>query len=126
VGTASDYMRFLLMIANGGEWQGKRILSAESVERMRTNQLPKEVEWIGFGDEKRKGVGFGLGFSVTVEPDDKSASRKDEYGWGGAASTHYWVSPRDRLIVVTMEQRWPYSAETEEALKPVIYDAIVK
>jgi hypothetical protein len=44
----------------------------------------------------------------------------------GAASTHYWVSPRDRLIVVTMEQRWPYSPETEEALKPVIYDAIVK
>jgi CubicO group peptidase (beta-lactamase class C family) len=126
VGTASDYMRFLLMIAGGGEWQGKRILSAESVERMRTNQLPKGVDWIGFGDERRKGVGFGLGFSVTVEPDDKSANRKGEYGWGGAASTHYWVSPRDKLIVVTMEQRWPYSAETEEALKPVVYDAIVK
>ena len=126
VGTASDYLRFLLMIANGGEWQGKRLLSPESVERMRTNQLPKAVDWIGFGDEKRTGVGFGLGFSVTVETNDKSSNRKDEYGWGGAASTHYWVSPRDRLIVVTMEQRWPYSPETEEALKPVIYDAIVK
>ena len=34
--------------------------------------------------------------------------------------------PRDRLIVVTMEQRWPYSPETEEALKPVIYGAIEK
>jgi CubicO group peptidase (beta-lactamase class C family) len=127
VGTASDYLRFLLMVANGGEWQGKRILSAESAERMHTNQLPKGVDWIGSGDEKRKGVGFGLGFSVTVEPGEKSPNNhKDEYGWGGAASTHYWVSPRDRLIVVTMEQRWPYSPETEEALKPVIYDAIVK
>ena len=127
VGTASDYMRFLLMIANDGEWNGKRLLSAESAKQMHTNQLPKEVEWIGFGNEKRTGTGFGLGFSVTVEPGDKSPSNhKDEYGWGGAASTHFWVSPRDRLIVVTMEQRWPYSAETEEALKPVIYDAIVK
>jgi CubicO group peptidase (beta-lactamase class C family) len=127
VGTASDYMRFLLMISNGGEWQGKRILSAESAERMHTNQLPKGVDWIGFGDEKRNGVGFGLGFSVTVEPSDKNPhARKNEYGWGGAASTHYWVSPPDQLIVVTMEQRWPYSPETEEALKPVIYDAIVK
>jgi CubicO group peptidase (beta-lactamase class C family) len=126
VGTASDYMRFLLMIAAGGEWQGKRILSADSVERMRTNQLPKNVEWIGFGDEKRSGVGFGLGFSVTVEPSDKSSNRKDEYGWGGAASTHYWISPRDRLVVVTMEQRWPYSPETEDKLKPVIYEAIEK
>ena len=52
--------------------------------------------------------------------------QEDEFGWGGAASTHYWVSPRDRLIVVTMEQRWPYSPETEDALKPVIYGAIAK
>jgi CubicO group peptidase (beta-lactamase class C family) len=119
-------MRFLLMIEGGGQWQGKRILSAKSVERMRTNQLPKAVEWIGFGGVDRKGIGFGLGFSVTVEPSDNGSARKDEYGWGGAASTHYWVSPHDRLIVVTMEQRWPYSPETEDALKPVIYDAIMK
>jgi CubicO group peptidase (beta-lactamase class C family) len=94
---------------------------------MRTNQLPKDVEWIGMRDGERTGVGFGLGFSVTVEPGEKCPNnRKDEYGWGGAASTHYWVSPHDNLIVVTMEQRWPYSPETEDALKPVIYDAIVK
>jgi CubicO group peptidase (beta-lactamase class C family) len=94
---------------------------------MRTNQLPKGVGWIGFAGEQRTGIGFGLGFSVTVEPGEKIPhNRKDEYGWGGAASTHYWVSPHDRLIVVTMEQRWPYSPETEDALKPVIYGAIVK
>ncbi|MGD9633123.1 MAG: serine hydrolase domain-containing protein [Pirellulales bacterium] len=125
VGTATDYMRFLLMIAGGGEWNGQRILSPESVALMRTNQLPQGVEWIGFGEDQRKGIGFGLGFSVTIEPGDKTgANRKDEYGWGGAASTHYWVSPHDNLIVVTMEQRWPYSPETEEALKPVIYGAL--
>jgi CubicO group peptidase (beta-lactamase class C family) len=124
VGTASDYMRFLLMVENGGEWQGTRILSTKSAAAMHTNELPKSVNWIGFGDEESTGVGFGLGFSVTVETNDKRANRKDEYGWGGAASTHYWVSPRDRLIVVTMEQRWPYSPETEEKLKPVIYEAI--
>ena len=83
------------------------------------------MDW--FGELERTGVGFGLGFSVTVEPNDKTPNaRQDEYGWGGAASTHFWVSPRDRLIVVTMEQRWPYSPETEEALKPVIYGAIEK
>lgn len=125
VGTASDYMRFLLMIAGDGEWNGRRVLSPESVQLMRTNQLPKEVGWIGFGEE-RTGVGFGLGFSVTVEPNDKTnpGAIKDEYGWGGAASTHYWLSPKDNLIVVTMEQRWPYSPETEEKLKPMIYGAI--
>ena len=65
-------MRFLLMIANDGEWQGKRFLSAKLAERMHTNELPNEVEWIGFEKEKRKGVGFGLGFSVIVDPGEKS------------------------------------------------------
>jgi CubicO group peptidase (beta-lactamase class C family) len=118
-------MRFLLMIAGGGEWQGRRILSPDSVELMRTNQLPASIDCIGFGDDKRAGVGFGLGFGVTVEKSDKNPhNRIGEYGWGGAASTHCWLSPHDRLIVVTMEQRWPYSPETEEALKPVIYGAL--
>ena len=127
VGTARDYLRFLLMIENDGNWNGQRILTPESVALMRTNQLPKGVDWIGFGDDKRTGVGFGLGFSMTVELGEKTgANRQDEFGWGGAASTHYWVSPHDNLIVVTMEQRWPYSPETEEKLKPVIYGAIEK
>lgn len=126
VGTASDYMRFLLMIAGGGEWNGRRFLSPKSIELMRTNQLPQGVGWIGFGEVERTGVGFGLGFSVTMEPNEKTNphAKKGEYGWGGAASTHYWLSPEDKLIVVTMEQRWPYSPETEVALKPVIYGAI--
>ena len=62
VGTASDYLRFLLMIANDGEWQGKRLLSAESAERMHTNQLPKGVDWIGFGDEQAHGRRLRPGF----------------------------------------------------------------
>lgn len=126
VGTAADYMRFLLMIEGNGELRGTRILSEGSVKLMTTNQLPERAGWVTFGDVVRTGVGFGLGFSVTVEPNEANPhARKDEYGWGGAASTHYWVSPRDELIVVTMEQRMPYSPETETLLKPVIYDAIV-
>jgi CubicO group peptidase (beta-lactamase class C family) len=126
VGTAADYMRFLLMIEGDGQLQGARILSEESVKLMTTNQLPQQAGWVTFDDNVRTGVGFGLGFSVTVTPHETNPhARQDEYGWGGAASTHYWVSPRDELIVVTMEQRMPYSQETELLLKPVIYDAII-
>ena len=46
------------------------------------------------------------------------------YGGGGTASTHNWLSPEDKLVVVTMEPRWPYSPEAEEAPKPVIYGVI--
>ncbi|RMG37337.1 MAG: class A beta-lactamase-related serine hydrolase [Planctomycetota bacterium] len=126
VSTARDYLRFLLAISQGGVLEGRRILKAETVRLMTTNQLPERVGWIKFGKQVREGVGFGLGFSVRVKPSrwDPDA-RIGEYGWGGAASTHYWVSPRDDLIVVTLEQVMPFSFATEFALKKPIYQAIV-
>jgi CubicO group peptidase (beta-lactamase class C family) len=127
VGTASDYMRFLLMISGDGEFNGQRLLSKESVDLMRTDRVPKMAGWVKFGEEERTGVGYGLGFSVTTEAHKNNpGARAGEYGWGGAASTHYWLSPEDNLVVVTMEQRMPYSPETEEKLKPVIYGAVEK
>jgi CubicO group peptidase (beta-lactamase class C family) len=123
VGTASDYMRFLLMIAGDGKVGDKQLLKKETVDMMRTDRVPKIAGWVKFGEEERTGVGYGLGFSVTVEPNKANPhAERYEYGWGGAASTHYWIW--DDLVVVTMEQRMPYSPETEEKLKPVIYDAI--
>jgi CubicO group peptidase (beta-lactamase class C family) len=127
VSTIRDYARFLQMIANGGEFQGKRYLKEPSVALMTTNQLPKEIKAISFGKEVRHGVGFGLGFAVrTADTAWDPHARIGEFGWGGMASTHYWVSPRDELVVVTMEQTLPYSWTLERALKPIVYDAIAK
>ena len=126
VSTARDYMRFLMMIAQGGELDRMRILSDKSVGLMTSNQLPESVGWIKFGTEVREGVGFSLGFSVRVKSSTwDPQSRIGEYGWGGAASTHYWTSPKDELIVVTMEQTMPYSFLTEFAVKGLIYDAVI-
>ena len=125
VSTARDYMRFLLMIAGQGELQGTRLLKPETVKLMTTNQVPKQVGWIKFGDQVRTGVGFGFGFSVRVEMSDwDKQGRVGEYGWGGAASTHYWVSPQDDLVVITLEQIMPFSFDTEFKLKGLIYNAI--
>jgi CubicO group peptidase (beta-lactamase class C family) len=125
VSTARDYMRFLVMISAGGQLNGQRVLSEKAVQLMTTNQLPKAAGWIRFGDDVRHQVGFGLGFSVRQkttawDPD----GRIGEYGWGGAASTHYWVSPKDELVVITLEQVMPFSFQTEFAVKGLIYDAI--
>ncbi len=127
VGTGGDYMRFLQMIQNGGELGGHRVLKPESVKLMTTNQLPEKAFPIHFGKEIRHGTGFGLGFSVRTENTSwDPAGRVGEYGWGGAASTHYWVSPADDLIVVTLEQIMPYEWDTEFGVKKLIYDAIKK
>lgn len=126
VSTARDYMRFLLMIERGGELNGQRYLEPGTVALMTNNQLPEEAGWVRFGAEQRDGVGFSYGFSVVEKPSKwDPAAVVGEYGWGGAASTHYWVSPKDELVVITLEQVRPYRKLTEEGLKQLIYDAIL-
>jgi len=124
VSTASDYMRFCLMLLNNGKLGDKRLLKSRTVRMMTRNQLPKEAYPIGSGG--RAGMGFGLGFSVRVERTDKApASRVGEYGWGGMASTHFWISPRDEIAVVVLTQHVPYSNRAEKAVKPIVYEAIL-
>jgi CubicO group peptidase (beta-lactamase class C family) len=127
VSTIGDYLRFLKMVEQGGKLEGTRILRRSTVRLMTRNQLPEDLVPIGFGEDKHEGIGFGLGFAVRVEESASDASApRGEYGWGGAASTHYWISPSDRLIVVTMEQIVPYHQDTKTELKPIIYEAIGK
>lgn len=120
VSTASDYYRFCQMLRNKGSFNKVRLLKPESVEQMTRNQLPPGVRR-GFG------LGFGLGFSVRTRPGLRrkaGASPAGEFGWGGAASTHFWLSPKDDLVVIALSQRRPYSAQLENAVKPLIYQAI--
>jgi CubicO group peptidase (beta-lactamase class C family) len=128
VSTITDYGRFLQMIASGGEFQGKRYLRKDTVDLMRTNQLPLSIPCIGFGEQVRHGTGFGLGFCVRCAKDDRwdKDAAMGEYGWGGAASTHYWISPEHELVVITMEQTMPFNWNLERTLKPIIYKAIEK
>ena len=115
------------MIANGGKFEGKRYLTKKSIKLMTTNQVPKEAGWVTIGKQVREGIGYGLGFSVREKMSKWDPDRRlGEYGWGGAASTHYWVSPKDELVVLTLEQVMPYSFSTEWALKKTIYDALLE
>ena len=70
---------------------------------------------------------FGLGFSVIVEKTDfTSMMHLGEYGWGGAASTHFWISPKDQLAAVVLTQHMPFSFLLEQTVKPLVYDSITK
>lgn len=123
--TGRDYLRFCQMILNGGELEGVRILRKETVAQMTRNQLPKELMPIRFGELKMSGVGFGLGFSVRVSKSFLDlASPVGEIGWDGYASTHFWISPKDKLIVITLTQFAPYSPRLSGAVKPIVYRAL--
>ncbi|MGI9473213.1 MAG: serine hydrolase domain-containing protein [Rubripirellula sp.] len=124
VSTAGDYLRFAQMVANGGQLDGRRILKEETVVMMTKDQLPSRAFPIGVG-APMPGVGFGLGFSVVVDRAGYPHPVEGEYGWDGMASTHYFASPGEGFIVVALTQRLPFSPQVENAIKPIIYSAIV-
>ena len=127
VSTAVDFARFCLMLSGGGAFAGKRLMKTESVELMTRNHLPAHLIPLDKKPDKRyAGLGFGLGVSVRVQQTDWiPTSQVGEYGWIGGASTEFWISPRDELVVITLAQHIPFS-ELSEKVKPLVYDAILE
>jgi CubicO group peptidase (beta-lactamase class C family) len=105
VSTASDYMRFCLMMLHGGELDGTRILSRKTVELIRADHLS------GFDmTSPRTGYTFGLGFAVAEDLGLTNAlGSEGEYNWGGAAGTRFWIDPREKMVGVFMVQIIPHS-----------------
>jgi CubicO group peptidase (beta-lactamase class C family) len=126
VSTARDYARFCQMLLGKGQLDGKRILKEKTVALMTKNHLPAEAIPISIGTIRfPEGFGFGLGFSVRVATDKKEpGSRVGEYGWGGLAGTTFWISPKDDLFVIVMQQSMPHDGALEAKLKPLIYAAV--
>ena len=116
VSTAEDYLAFSEMLRNMGEHNGTRLLEEKTVKDMTRNQLPKGVKAYGL-------FGFGLGFLVQLD-DWGHKAHKGEYGWDGAASTHFWISPSDDLVVIALSQRQPFSNTLKQSIKPLLYKAL--
>lgn len=102
--TAEDYLHFQQMLLNGGELFGRRILSSDSVNSMRRNQVG---DLFSSGSKKgREGVGFGYTVSVTMDPSTSGDNRgRGSFGWGGAFGTMSWTDPENELVAVIMLQQ---------------------
>jgi CubicO group peptidase (beta-lactamase class C family) len=117
--TAGDYGRFLQMLLNGGEFEGRRYLSRKTVELMTSDHLSPIVF--------RPGVGEGLGFSVVNDVGRRGEPGSvGEFGWGGAYHSTYWVDPREELVVVYLTQLVP-AGDIDDfgKLRALVYQAIV-
>ncbi len=107
VSTVADYMAFIRMIVNGGEWMGARILKPETLALMRANQLADGVG-VAFPMWAMPGTVFGLGFALKAElTEDEPAAQRNEYHWGGMAGTHTWMAPEADIMGFCGTQRMP-------------------
>ena len=138
--TAGDYLRFCQMLLNKGGLDGVRILGRKTVELMTSNHLPNNCdltsmgytffsesrpEGVGMGlgarhnlrsgelrtETRHDGVGFGLGGAVLLDPAAAHIlGSPGEYTWGGAASTAFWVDPKEQMTVIFLTQLMPSSS----------------
>lgn len=115
VSTAADYHRFTQMLARGGEVDGVRLLGPRTVAYATRNHLPGGADLQRFGrpifaESTYQGVGFGLGFSVVVDPAaGKAVTNAGEYAWGGLASTAFYVDPVEEITAMFFTQLMPSS-----------------
>jgi CubicO group peptidase (beta-lactamase class C family) len=129
--TMADYLRFCEMLRRGGELDGARILGPRTIDLMRQNHLTGGESLarmaLGlFSETAYDGVGFGLGFAMTLDAVESGSIAAGDYYWGGAASTIFWVDPHEDLVAIFMTQLIPSATfNFRGQLKSIIYGAIV-
>ena len=116
--TAYDYAVFLQMLLNGGEYNGKRLLSQNTVNLITTNQI---------GELTNNGNKFGLGFGIAT---DRETARigipAGSYEWGGYFGTTYWVDPKSGIVALLYTQKTPNSnGNLADKFRVQVYQAIM-
>jgi CubicO group peptidase (beta-lactamase class C family) len=129
--TAADYLTFCRALLGGGELGGVRLIGPKTLALMTSNHLPGRRDLPAmsrslFSEATYQGIGFGLGFHVTMNPTETLIpGSAGEYGWGGLATTSFWIDPAEELIAVFMTQVIPSSAyPVRRELRTMVYAAI--
>ncbi len=130
VSTAEDYLRFAEMLRGRGALGDVRLLAPKTVELMSANALRGDLASMGqpvFSEVTFDGVGFGLGVSVTLDPAlAKTASSAGDFGWGGMASTMFWVDPAAEMTAIFLTQLVPSSSwPNRKEFRALTYAALV-
>jgi len=101
--TAEDYLQFAQMMLNGGELNGHRYLSPQTMALMTSNHTGDMVNG-QFGRPPR-GMGFGLSMQVVMDPvaADLRVS-KGAFGWAGGTGVSFWVEPAEQLVSIYFVQ----------------------
>jgi CubicO group peptidase (beta-lactamase class C family) len=114
VSTAYDYAIFMQMLLNGGDYNGKHLLSKNTIRLMTTSQTPN------------MGITFGLGFQVVTDADAaKNTSSPGSFSWGGMFASSYWIDPKEKIVAQFVLQQYPFShGDIAEKFKVAVYQAL--
>jgi CubicO group peptidase (beta-lactamase class C family) len=127
--TATDYLRFAMMLMNGGRANEAQLLGRKTIDYMLSDQLgPNIKNLVGNADPTRADYGFGLGLAVRTTPGVvRMMGSVGQFSWPGASGTDWWVDPKEELAVVYLAAapgpiRWHY----RQKINALVYQAIVE
>jgi len=118
-----NYMRLARMLVNEGTLEGAKVLNPETVKLMSTNQLSDSITQRMWLPSKGQ-VGFGIDFAVRLRPPvtpEENNGAVGEFFWDGAASTLFWVDPKNHLTAVLFVQIFPFSNELHKKFRDAVY-----
>ena len=99
ISTAEDYIPYGVMLANGGQLNGKRLLSPKTIEMMRAVHVSDTLPG------RQPGEGYGLSVRVVNDHAKRGTLLSDgSYGWSGVYGTHFFVDPKEQVVAVLMVQ----------------------
>jgi CubicO group peptidase (beta-lactamase class C family) len=130
ISTAVDYLKFAEMIRQRGALNGERLLGSRTVDYMTRNHLAGDLAENGqpvFSEISFEGVGFGLGGWVMLDPPkSQMMGSVGDFGWGGMASTVFWVDPVEKMTVLFLTQLAPSSQyPLRKELRTLVHQALI-
>lgn len=118
--TAEDYLMFAQMLANGGQLNGKRLMSRRSVELMASVHAPDTLPG------RSSGEGYGLSVRVISDSGARGTMLSNgSFGWNGAFGTHFWIDPKEQLVAILMIQTTP-NVEIRGEFETAVMQAIIE
>lgn len=123
VSTAADYLRFALMLAGGGAYQGVRLLAPGTVRHMRGNHI-QDLDRRGLWNSGAFGLGVGIVGDTAGKTGELGAAQA--YGWGGAAGTNFWVDPVNDIVGLFMVQSIPHQTDLARKFRVLTYQAFMQ
>jgi len=120
--TIDDYMTFAQMLVNKGTYKGTTILQPETIQLMATNHLPAVEDSLWLPSKGQ--VGFGIDFAVRTAPPKSKEEMNGtvgEFFWDGAASTLFWVDPKNELTAVLFVQVFPFQGIVHKRFRDAVY-----
>lgn len=124
-GTIGDYFRFAQALCNGGTLDGHRILARKTLELMHANRISLAHLPLEIGGLPLMGYGFGLGSRVALDIAAINAPGSvGEFGWSGAAKTHYWVDSTEEIVALFMTQSMMSFDQPEMEMRALVYQAL--